>query len=377
MILAAAFSAIGLVLAVRSWRDPVDGTLAQGTDLATTLLWSARVTTAVTGLAAIVGLLGIAICAVRLRRDAHASPGRPLLVLAVLELAVFGLALGSVSAITLAGYLMAMAMPVLLTVLLVQVIRRYAVLRWIALGLFGCFVLWGLFTGALRAGNLITLGANLIGGFAQSSAKLLLTLVLLAATAAWGLVLLGVVRGTPVLTGVRVFVLGHRRSWTITAALCTLPYGLIRLTWLTPWSLLAPGSEAISADIRLWGLMLGSASLLGFVLTLGLIRPWGERFPRWMPWLAGRPVPIAAVAVPGGLVATIVCVSAAPMAIGLTFTTGGAALGVRTILQRALAIWIFPFWLWGPMLAMAVWGYVLYRGQAAPSRIEVAEAHRG
>ncbi|MFF0555654.1 hypothetical protein [Streptomyces sp. NPDC004266] len=37
------------------------------------------------------------------------------------------------------------------------------------------------------------------------------------------------------------------------------------------------------------------SELLAF-LTLGLVRPWGEVFPRWMPFLGGRPVNPAAAA---------------------------------------------------------------------------------
>ena len=109
--------------------------------------------------------------------------------------------------------------------------------------------------------------------------------------------------------------------------------------------------------MRLWGLLLGSGSLLGCALTLGLIRPWGERFPRWAPALAGRRVPVAAATVPGGLVAGVMCASAAPMLITLSLTPGGTELGFVSILDRMAAAVIFPFWLWGPALAAAVWAY--------------------
>lgn len=113
--------------------------------------------------------------------------------------------------------------------------------------------------------------------------------------------------------------------------------------------------------------MLGSGSLLGFALTLGLIRPWGERFPLWVPRLAGRAVPVAAAAVPGGLVATIVSASAGPMLVTMSLTDGGTGVGFVSVSQRLGAAFIFPFWLWGPMLALAVWGHVLHRQVAPPA----------
>ena len=48
------------------------------------------------------------------------------------------------------------------------------------------------------------------------------------------------------------------------------------------------------------------------MLTIGLICRWGEIFPRWMPFLAGRPVPVLAAAGPGSFIAAILIVSAIP-----------------------------------------------------------------
>jgi hypothetical protein len=148
------------------------------------------------------------------------------------------------------------------------------------------------------------------------------------------------------------WVVRHRRAITIVAATGPLPYALFRLTWLTPWPQL--GSD-IDMSTRIWGLVLSSGAWLGFSLTLGLIRPWGEVFPRWMPGLAGRRVPIAAAAVPGGLIAVTLIFSAVPMLLlGRGNSIGDQILG-------AIA---FPCWYWGPALALAVWGYVAHRLQS-------------
>lgn len=157
----------------------------------------------------------------------------------------------------------------------------------------------------------------------------------------------------------------RRLLFTLVAAACPLPYALVRLTWLTPWPLLAP--EGLDLSTRLWGMLLSSGSWLGAVLTLGLVLPWGETFPRWMPVVAGRRVPIAAAAVPGGAVAALLCFAAVPMLVGVP------QISPVELLIFAVA---FPCWLWGPSLALAVWGYVGHRrgGRSAGSAPEVAGA---
>src|SRR5690606_5586783 len=157
-------------------------------------------------------------------------------------------------------------------VLLVQVVRRYRVARWtvglpgLALLLGGGFVLRDAVAGVVRM-----LGAGLVA----HGDGLVLSLLLLATGALWAAV------GAQTLAG--------------TSA-------LVRLAWLTPWPQL--GFD-VDLSTRVWGLTLSSGAWLGVVLTLGLIRPWGEVFPRWVPGLAGRRVPVAAAAVPGGLVAVM------------------------------------------------------------------------
>jgi hypothetical protein len=48
-------------------------------------------------------------------------------------------------------------------------------------------------------------------------------------------------------------------------------------------------------------LMLTVVSELLALLTLGLVRPWGEILPQWIPFVGGRPVPVAAAVVPAAL----------------------------------------------------------------------------
>ena len=278
------------------------------------------------------------------------------MALFAVEVVVLGFGLAGVTSIALAGYLVAMALPVLLLVLLVQAVRRYRRVRWAALAAAAAFVTWGLLSAALRPDSLARLGSGLVTGFETAAPRLLVAVLSTAATVSFGLLLLAEVRDTDSWRRVGATVVRHRTAWTVVAACCALPYGLVRMTWLTPWPVLGQGEE-LSAEIRLWGLLLGGGAMLGFVLTLGLVRPWGERFPRWMPGVAGRPVPVAAAAVPGGIVAAVLCTSAVPMLHDLTLTGAGSGLGVDSVVDRVAMALVFPFWLWGPMLALAVWGY--------------------
>lgn len=148
----------------------------------------------------------------------------------------------------------------------------------------------------------------------------------------------------------------HRRRVPITilAACCAVPYVVARASWLTPWPLF--GGDAVAsggAPVLVTGLMLAGAMLLGGILTLGLILPWGAAFPRWVPRVGGRPIPVALAVVPATTVAAL-------------FTAGGAESLITAVARGSdpgelLLALVLPFWLWGPLLALATWGYAQHR----------------
>jgi hypothetical protein len=123
-----------------------------------------------------------------------------------------------------------------------------------------------------------------------------------------------------------------------------------------------PAGTDLSAvpQVRLQGLLLGGAALAGAVLTTGLVARWGEVWPRWMPGLRGRPVPVAAAVVPATLVALLIS-SAAVSMVMMSFEDG---------------LWwfllVFPLPVWGPALGAAALGYALRRrgDRARPGTIE-------
>ena len=278
-----------------------------------------------------------------------------------IEVLVFGLLLQTTQALALAGYLLAFALPLGLGVVVVGVVRRYRVARWPVLALLLVAVAGGVLAGLLRLESLGTLLTGLATGVGRAWPGLLLAVANLAAALAWAVVTVRLLSTSPTGGRLTATVVRHRVPITVLAALGPVPYGLVRMTWLTPWPLFVPASAALPPSIRLWGLLLGGAALLGAVLTIGLIRPWGERFPRWVPVVAGRRVPVAAAAVPGGLVAAVVTSAALPMIMQLSVAPTEPGPGGMSGTERVLALLLFPCWIWGPMLALAVWGYVGHR----------------
>jgi hypothetical protein len=137
---------------------------------------------------------------------------------------------------------------------------------------------------------------------------------------------------------------GRVATWV--AAACPLPYALLRMTWLTPWPLGAPGgAAALDGGVRVFGLLLGLAAFGGAVLTVGLVSRWGEVFPHWIPWLRGRPVPVAAAVVPATVVSVALC---------------AASVSLVMISAQEDAPWLvlaIPAPIWGPALALATFAY--------------------
>ncbi|MEU1733748.1 hypothetical protein [Streptosporangium sp. NPDC020145] len=158
------------------------------------------------------------------------------------------------------------------------------------------------------------------------------------------------------------------KTVTILTACCGVPYALARLSWATPWPLGGYDprtghieflvSANIDAATRLQGFTIGMGSVLSVVLTLGLISRWGEVFPRWVPRVGGRPVPVV-LAVGPGLFATVVLCVSAPGVLAGAVQSGSALDGVLFVL-------LFPCPVWGPLMGAALLAYS--RRRSAPPR---------
>lgn len=284
---------------------------------------------------------------------------------AAVQVIGLGVALQSVSTIALAGYLVAMALPFALVWLAVQAIRRYRRLRWVVLAAALAVIAVGWLAGSLQPAHLAGLAGDLGRGFAAHSAQLILVALVGVGATAWVIVLGEGLRNRAAPRRFGDWTLRHRRGLTVLAAFGPVPYALVRASWVTPWPLLVPDSELLDPEMRLWGLLLGGGAAVGVVLTLGLTRPWGVVFPRWMPHWAGQPVPVRAATVPGGVVAGVICAAAIPMAQGILSPGTGMIFSDLGLAARLGALVIFPFWIWGPALALAVWGYARYRRDLA------------
>lgn len=299
-----------------------------------------------------VGLLGQA----ESRATSGAPPSRALRAAAVVVAGVM-IFLTPGGLIPVAGYTFAMIVIIGVCTLAVLLVRRHP---WWGLALIA--VLAGLVTWAvvrMRGAELASsLGASLLDvlpGALLAAIHLLAAVALLAQTES---------RGRGHRGAFSRWVLRHRRAITIVAACCAVPYTFARLTWLTPWPLLAPDAldPAAMPMVLLTGLSLGAAMLAGGVLTLGLILPWGRRFPRWMAGVGGRPVPIALAVVPASVVSALFTAGG----IDMVLSAQDGAIGDGSIAHIIELVLVFPFWLWGPLLALATWGYAMARQSGAP-----------
>jgi len=87
--------------------------------------------------------------------------------------------------------------------------------------------------------------------------------------------------------------------------LCVLPSALWRL-----WALaraMPPGCRQLMAAWEPWYITgLSVVSFGAALLTVGLVRPWGEVVPDWVPFLGGRAVPVRAAVVAAGVGAAVI-----------------------------------------------------------------------
>jgi hypothetical protein len=89
---------------------------------------------------------------------------------------------------------------------------------------------------------------------------------------------------------------------------------------------------------------------------LGLVRPWGEAFPRWMPLLGGRAVNPRLAVLAASLGALAVTVLWWVLFFGGLLTTPRLHPGISLGEAVFLAAYA-PLLLWGPLLAAVTWSY--------------------
>ena len=130
-----------------------------------------------------------------------------------------------------------------------------------------------------------------------------------------------------------------------------------------------PGLEVFGGATYL--LVLTVLSELLAYSAVGLVAPWGERVPRWIPWLGGRPIPVGVAVVPAGIGATVLTLlwtySLTMVAAGRT-VEGGTDLGLHLHSWQYVVFWLCyaPLLLWGPVLGAVTIHY--YRRRGNPDR---------
>jgi hypothetical protein len=150
--------------------------------------------------------------------------------------------------------------------------------------------------------------------------------------------------------------------WAVVAAhlvpLAVLPSSLWRIPVALGYSMgLSQNGATVAMQggqgLSILGLSLASEAVA--LLTLGLVRPWGERVPGWIPVLGGRRVPPVAAIAPaaaGALALLVIWGSAFRNYLVLdpvTFShTGWEVLLVACYL---------PLLLWAPLLAAVTYAY--------------------
>jgi hypothetical protein len=151
--------------------------------------------------------------------------------------------------------------------------------------------------------------------------------------------------------------------WAVAAAhlvaLTTLPAALWRLPLAFGFSMGALEPSGAAVHVTGWEsvyvLVLSVVSEAAALLTLGLVRPWGERAPGWIPLIGGRRISPMAAIVPASIGAVLLALIWGyafrdfPGMEGLEFTH----VGWKVLLVVAYA----PLLGWAPLLAAVTYAY--------------------
>jgi hypothetical protein len=144
----------------------------------------------------------------------------------------------------------------------------------------------------------------------------------------------------------------------VVAMVAPVFYAFVRYAWALGFPLGMNAERFRSGQesgIWIGGSSLATFGMVGAVLMLGLVKRWGEVFPRWMIGLAGRRVPIALAVVPASLASVILIVGGISIWSGLTGMVANLAASGAEDME---IIWAVTFEL-GPTLLFPVWGGAL------------------
>jgi hypothetical protein len=158
-------------------------------------------------------------------------------------------------------------------------------------------------------------------------------------------------------------------SWgtavTYLAAALALPYPVVRIGWALGLPVGVDSSYVADQDLvlRVGEALLGGLAIGGAVLTLGLIRRWGEVFPGWVPLVRRRRVPVWFAVVPGLWSALVI--SQMGVRILVWLVSDDSAFDADNWGEGAPGLVFLP---WGLALAAAVYAYAVRRAHDASRR---------
>ncbi|GGK86385.1 hypothetical protein Ppa06_46470 [Planomonospora parontospora subsp. parontospora] len=166
------------------------------------------------------------------------------------------------------------------------------------------------------------------------------------------------------------WLLRRGRTLTYVAAAAPWGYALVRLAWVLDLPLGVPPeflrqmeSANGGAGAKGMELVLVGMCATGSVLTVGLVRRWGEVWPSWVPGFAGRPVPVAFPVASAGLAAVGVTAVGLSWARGLPeFVANGLTVEIEG--HRMGPIFGLPipsFLVWGVSLGLSALAYYYRR----------------
>jgi hypothetical protein len=156
------------------------------------------------------------------------------------------------------------------------------------------------------------------------------------------------------------------RSAIYVAVVVPVGYALTRWAWALdiPLGTSREGLHKEAAEnpgIWLAGALMATMAVGGAILTFGLDRKWGEIYPRWIPFLAGKPVRPRTAIVPALLVAILV--TSAGLMYARHLIIGRVELDRHTWGETVPQL----FWpLWGFALGAATLAYHLRRRGRCP-----------
>ncbi|WP_134323727.1 hypothetical protein [Cumulibacter soli] len=164
-----------------------------------------------------------------------------------------------------------------------------------------------------------------------------------------------------------------QRLLTTAVVLAVIPpllYAVTRLAWVFGWPLgLSPEFFEEVRSILGNGLVLGLLAVAGAILTVGLLRGWGEVFPRWIPFMGGKDVPIG-FARRFALIVALLIASAGPFFVRAKLAGGQIAIapeGAENHWGAWLPEMLWP--LWAIALVVAAFAYEERRLRSA-TRLE-------